>query len=96
LSNLIPGGTIGVIDASTVQVTLTNSFSFANGTNVILALAWPANYAGYGWVQEQIASLTNGLGTNWSNIGASDYTNGIVLTNTITDNQAVFYRFVLP
>lgn len=93
LSQLIPGGTIGVISAPVI--TLSNNVTVA-GTNIITELSWPADYIGYGWVQQQITTLTNGLGTNWSNVGSSDYVNDLFLTNDVTGPTAVFYRFVLP
>jgi len=96
LGQLYPNGTIGVISAASVQIMLTNNVAFYNGTNIVTQLDWPAEFTGYGWVQQQISALTNGLGTNWNNVGASDYVNTILLTNTITADQAVFYRFVRP
>jgi hypothetical protein len=95
LSQLIPGGTIGVISAASVQITLTNNATITS-SNVVMELSWPANYAGYGWLQQQITTLTNGLGTNWSTVSASTTVNDIFITNALSANSAVFYRFVLP
>jgi hypothetical protein len=89
-------GTIGIIAAGSVQITLTNNIAVVGGTNIVTQLSWPDNYVGSGWVQQQITALTNGLGTNWSNVGASDYVNNITLTNVVTGDSAVFYRFVRP
>ena len=99
LSQLYPSGIVGIINASAVQITLTNTFTFTSigSTNYITTeLSWPSDYIGTGWVQQQITGLTNGLGTNWSNVGQSDYVNDILLTNTVSGNSAVFYRFVRP
>jgi len=95
LSNLIPGGTIGVISASSVQVILTNSIT-VNGSNIVTELSWPASFTGNGWVQQQITTLETGLSTNWSNVGPSAYVNDILLTNVISGDSAVFYRFIIP
>jgi hypothetical protein len=95
LSNLIPGGTIGVISASSVQMTLTNNMTII-GTNIVTELTWPAGFTGNGWVQQQITTLSTGLGTNWSNVGPSAYVNDIFLTNVISADSAVFYRFIIP
>ena len=95
LSQLIPGGTIGVISASSVQINLTSTFTLS-GTNIITELSWPADYIGAGWLQQQVANLANGLGTNWTTVGASTTVNDIFITNVINGNSAVFYRFVRP
>jgi hypothetical protein len=97
LSQLYPNGNIGVIAAGSIQITVTNNVTFIPGTNqVVMELSWPADFIGSGWLQQQIVTLTNGLGTNWSNLGSSDYVNDIFLTNTITPDSATFYRFVRP
>ena len=96
LSQLIPGGTIGIISADSVQINLTNKMTIANGTNLVAELSWPSDYIGSGWLQQQITTLTNGLGTNWSNVGASTTVNDITLTNVINGNSAIYYRFVRP
>ena len=95
-SQLIPGGTIGIKNASADQMMLTNNTTFANGTNIIVELTWPASFNGVGWLEQQIDPLSVGLGTNWSNIGSSDYVNDIIFTNTISADTATFYRFVIP
>jgi hypothetical protein len=95
LSQLYPGGTIGIINASSIQITLTNNFTVVGGTNLVVELSWPADYIGSGWLQQQITTLTNGLGQNWNNVGASDYVNDIFLTNSLSEG-ATFYRFVRP
>lgn len=96
LSQLYPHGIIGVIAASSVQFTLTNSTFVADGTNIVTHLSWPAEYAGNGWLQQQLTTLTNGLGTNWTDVGQSDYVSEIYLTNQVSGSPAVFYRFVRP
>jgi hypothetical protein len=97
MGQLYASGTIGVIAASSVQITLTNTVTLISGTNQIVAeLSWPVDFIGSGWLQQQNSTLTNGLGTNWNNVGASDYVNDIFLTNTITPGSSVFYRFVRP
>lgn len=96
LSQLYASGTIGVISASSVQIMLTNNITIVGGSNIVTELSWPADFAGSGWLQQQINTLTNGLGTNWSNVGASDYVNDIILTNTVSGGASVFYRFVRP
>lgn len=96
LSQLYSSGTIGIINASAVQFSLTSSTTIVGGTNMVLQLSWPANYAGYGWLQQQLTALTNGLGTNWTDIGQSDYVSDIMITNSLSASPAVFYRFILP
>ncbi len=96
LSQLYASGTIGVISASSVQINLTNSFAVFGGTNIVASLTWPPSFVGNGWLQQQISTLTNGLSTNWTDVGQSDYVNTISLTNTVTGGSAIFYRFVRP
>jgi len=97
LSQLYPSGYINVTNVGAVQISVTNNVTFIPGTNqVVMELSWPADFIGSGWLQSQIVTLTNGLGTNWSNMGSSDYVNDIFLTNTITPGSATFYRFVRP
>ena len=95
LSNLYPGGTIGVINASADQMTLTHNATII-GTNLVTELSWPAGFIGNGWVQQQVNSLATGLSTNWTDLGPTAYVNDIFLTNVISANSAVFYRFVIP
>ena len=97
MTQLYASGTIGVINLSSVQITLTNNVTFISGTNQMVSeLSWPPDFIGTGWLQQQNSTLTNGLGTNWSNVGASDYVSDIFLTNTITPGSSVFFRFVRP
>lgn len=96
LSQIYVSGKIGIVDASTLQFSVASSSSIVNGTNVVMSLSWPSDYTGYGWLQQQIVASTNGLGTNWTDIGQSDYVNSIILTNTLISDQAVFYRYILP
>lgn len=96
LSQIYASGTIGIVDASTVQFTLGSTVTIYGGSNIVASLSWPANYVGNGWLQQQITSLTNGLGTNWTDVGQSDYVSSILLTNQLSSDTAVFYRFILP
>lgn len=97
MTQLYASGTIGVINLSSVQISLTNNVTFISGTNQMVSeLSWPPDFIGTGWLQQQNSTLTNGLGTNWSNVGASDYVSDIFLTNTITPGSCVFFRFVRP
>lgn len=95
LSQLYPGGIVGVISSASVQISLTNTFTIVD-SNIVTELSWPADFIGTGWVQQQVTTLTNGLGTNWVNVGASDYVNDLLITNLVNANAAVFYRFIRP
>ena len=100
LSQLIPQGTISVVDPSTRQITLSNNTTVTS-SNVVTEFTWPANYAG-GWLQQLNTTLTNGLtATNWTTVTGSAATTDILITNTIVADpnapgSAIFYRFVYP
>jgi hypothetical protein len=96
LTQLYSKGIIGIANASAYQVTMGSTMTITSGTNLVTALSWPAGFSGYGWVQQQISTLTNGLGTNWTDIGQSDYVDNILITNNLTTTPVVFYRFVIP
>ena len=104
LSNLIPGGTIGVIG---VPITPTNIASSivpttlmtTNSTNavVIFDLSWPSEYTGWR-LESSTAALTNGLvgATNWTTVFDSVWTNQIVITNSTSAADVLFYRLAYP
>lgn len=112
LSNLIPGGYIGVRSVATDPAPLQFITSFGpaiftnisgNTTNYVTNSAlftqfvWPTNYIGWR-LQEQQNPLNVGLSTNWSDVWTY-FTNQIFFTNVITTNAATaanFYRMVYP
>lgn len=104
LSQLIHGGIIGIKTIPTVPTNLVFSSSFAQtiSTNVppvtnnyiVMELSWPADYTGWK-LQQQQNPLEVGLSTNWTEIAAAQFTNDIILSNSITAG-AVFYRMVAP
>jgi hypothetical protein len=96
MSQLYVNGTISVVNASTYQIAVTNNVTILGGTNIVMELSWDPSLTGYGWLQQQIGTLTNGLGTNWNNVGSSDYVNDIFLTNTVSAGSTIYYRFVKP
>jgi hypothetical protein len=87
-------GYLGVVSASALSPQLTNSIT-TMGTNVVINLAWSADY--YGWrLQNQTATNTVGLGTNWTGIAGSWTNTTMVITNNLVTNSSVFYRLVFP
>jgi hypothetical protein len=102
LSNLRPSGVISIISVPTTPTNLIfipffSTLTTTNSTNnvIINDLSWPTNYIGWR-LQQQSTALTNGLGTNWTDVFASHWTNEVFITNSITPNNAVFYRMIYP
>jgi hypothetical protein len=105
LDQLYKQGIVRVVSASDplFKFAFTNSpTTFSdNGTNKIITdLTWPSDKAG-GWVQTLNTTLATGLSaTNWVNLNQNALTNmppnEFIITNTITGEGAVFYRFVYP
>jgi hypothetical protein len=102
LSNLIPGGYIGIKALPTTPTnltfsSLTTTLTTTNSTNnvIIFDFAWPTNYVGWR-LETQTTALTNGLSTNWTTLFDSVYTNQLVLTNSVGGPGAVFYRLSYP
>ncbi len=102
LSSLRPSGVIRIVAVTTVPTNLVYIPTFTtlittNSTNsvVINSLSWPTDYTGWR-LQSQSATLADGLGTNWSDVFASHWTNSILITNAIDAAPAVFYRMVYP
>jgi len=104
LSQLIDGGVISIktIPTTGTNIVFNSSFTQTISTNVppvtnnwiVLNLSWPEEYIGW-QLQQQQNTLDIGLSTNWTQIAAAQFTNNIVLTNSITPG-AVFYRMISP
>ena len=93
-TGLIPGGVIGVVEAAAKQISLSSSVAVGT-TNIIGTYSWPETSTG-GWLQQQFAWNTNGIGVNWNTVAGSWLTNSISVTNEIVPGQSIFYRFVHP
>jgi len=76
--------TIGVLGTNLLAVPLGNT----------LKLSWPADHTGWR-LQAQTNLLTQGLGTNWSDVPGSVNTNQTTVPLTTT-NGVVFFRMVFP
>jgi hypothetical protein len=98
LSQLIPGGIVGV--TTPAQISLANN-TIVGTSNIVSEFTWPANYLG-GWLQQMNTTLTNGLtATNWVTVAGSSSINDIFVTNNIIADpnavgSAIFFRFVYP
>ena len=95
LGHLGMDGRIDVADPATLSFHLTNNGIMPVGTNKIAVnLSWAPG----GFVQMQVASLTNGLNLAgpWTTVAGS-YTNAsAILTNDMVTDPVAFFRYVSP
>jgi hypothetical protein len=101
ISHVDSDGKIDIINRSSLNFTLTNSVVTIYGvaTNgqaiVVNSFSWPPG----GYLQIQNTTLSAGLGTNWATVAGTYVTNSthsITISNTVSANQAAFYRYVYP
>jgi hypothetical protein len=80
-------------------VRFTNSFTFANGTNIVGQFSWPSTNAGWR-LQTKVTPNTVGLASNtnynWTGIAGSWTNTTIVVTNTVLAGSNAFFRLVYP
>jgi fibronectin-binding autotransporter adhesin len=95
-----PGGLVWNFNAASGVLSAASGIA-SNPTNITvsvssgtMSLSWPADHLG--WIlQEQANSLSDGLGTNWTDVPGST---GMTSTNlpVIPGNPSVFYRLRHP
>jgi autotransporter-associated beta strand protein len=87
-NNLGQNGTLAVV--STEAPMLTSQLTTGNS----LSLTWPAGHSGWR-LQAQTNNVSQGLGTNWSDVPGSTLTNQMTIPINKTDGS-VFYRLTYP
>ena len=95
LSQLWPGGYIGVAAAGSGP-TLTNSFAGdGTGTNIVGQFSWDSSKLGYR-LESLVTPLSLGLAaTNWTSVSGS-WTNTTMTITNVIGPDSVFYRLVFP
>lgn len=79
----------------TIRVVATASTNLvAQLTGNLLALSWPADHAGWR-LQVQTNDVTQGLGTNWTDVAGVNTTNQWTAPVDLT-NGSIFFRMVYP
>ena len=104
LSNLMPGGVIGIRAVSTTPLNLGVAHEplVAVSTNdppvtnrfIVSTVTWPASHLGWRLLSQR-NELTTGLSTNWIAAAESLWTNRVVVTNALAPGS-VFFRMVYP